>query len=594
MTTANANAAAGFATGYISVGSTVTITYTNAPADIDTVWADLRMFGLTANEALLKASLGVIGNATKVLNVTPFGGTGVYDVSSLSDSARIPITIRDQSNNSITAATGTVSSFSTNAGTNIKAIDRVSPVNIIQSRMTLIHTDNNGNATVEPSDNNGIINVGERIRILLDVSNQPDFATFAGGTGNITIDLSAFGLGVQTINGNTAAPAPGTNGYGYDGVSNAFVIDQVVLNGGAEVPPGSVGVIIRNIVDNSGSQTNPGNSSLLYTNLTVAQRIDDQNPVITIPANSFAFSAFTDVNGDGIAAVGDGVQINADVVGADSVFADLRFIGNGITPMVKGAGNSYSIASVTVLSAFDPQWASDNKIANTTITIIAQDNAGNRSTATTVAMAVDNLAPKAPYISVTPTTNGRLVVRIDDGPASPIQGATLAFGTDMTGGAVPGTSMYQVYYDSTGTGVFVSGGTIAYAGATTSYTSIPFNDGRTVTYKVTPFDHSGNQGTQSLTASARARTTPSPAITYEPANGTIIGSTAVNLRAIIDTTQMTLVTGVTFRARPVDIDSATPGNQPGSWFTVGAATQAGDVWSFGAVATNFTPALAVG
>ena len=594
ITTTNANAAAGFSTQYISVGSAVTVTYVNAPADIDTVWADLRMFGLTANEPLLKTTLGVIGNATKTFNVTAYSGTGVADISSTSDSARIPITLRDQSNNTVTVATGTVSTFSVNAGTAIYAIDRVSPVDIIQSRVTVIHTDNNSDTKVDPSDYNSIINVNERVRILISVSNQSDFSTFASGTGFITIDLSALGLGIQQINGNSASPAPGSNGYGFDAAANAFVIDQAVQNGGSELTAGSVGIIIRNVVDNSGMQTNPGNNFGLYTNLTVTQRIDAQNPIVSLPANSFAFSAFTDMNGDGIAAIGDGVQINADVTGADSVFADLRLIGRGITPMVKGSGNSYSIASITVQTAVDAQWASDDKIVTTTITIIAQDNTGNRTTATTVAMAVDNLPTKAPFVSVTPTTNGRLVVRIDDGPTSNIQATTLAYGTDMSGGSVPGTSLYQVYYDSTGTGVFTSAGTVAYAGTSTNYTSITFNDGRAVSFKVTPFDHAGNQCTQSLIATAVARTTPAPAITYEPSNGTIIGATAINLRAQIDTAQLRLVSAVTFRARPVDIDSATAGDQSGSWFTLGAATQTGDVWSRGVIATNFTSALAVG
>jgi hypothetical protein len=595
MTTANANAAAGFGTTYIDVGSTVTLTYLNAPADVDTVWADLRLFGLTANEPLLKATLGVIGNAQKVFIVSAYAGTGVADVASGSDSAKIRILVRDRSNNSNTLLTATVNSISANTGPTILAIDRIKPVAIGQSRVTLIHTDLNNNGVPKPSDNNGIINVGERIRILIDVSNQPDFATL----GSVVVDLSAFGLGVQTIIANTAAPAPGTNGYGYDGMENAFVIDQQVANGGFELSAGSPAIIIRNVVDNGGNQTNPTNNPASYTSITVAQRIDAISPIITIPANSFAFSTSSDINGDGIAAIGDGVQINADVVGADSVFADLRVIGRAITPMVKVVGNSYSIASISVLQANDPQFASDDAQGTTAIQIIAQDNAGNRAVATTVAMNVDNLPVNAPVLSASSTTGGRIALRIEDGPNAierrTYPNATLTFNSDMTGGLVPGTTLYQVFYDSLGTGAFVLASTVPYSAGFTTFTSQPFSDGRIVSFKVTPFDNAGNPGTQSLAATTVARVNPSPAVTYEPPNGTIIGSvTATTLRAIIDTTRMNLVTAVTFRARAADIDSLTAGKQPGTWFTVGGAAQTADVWSLNVNAGSFIGSPAVG
>ena len=597
MSTTNPTAFAGFTTTYISVGSSVTINVPGVPADVDTVFADLRPLGLTANEALLKPALNVTGTATKTFIVSA-ATTTYMDYPSAADSARIPITLRDQAGNTSVLNTATISSIS---GSFIRAVDRNVPTTITQGRVTVIHTDFDANNAVTPSDNNGKINVGERLRIIIDVSNQPDFFTANLGTGRMVVDLSAFGQGVPSVVANNAAPSPGlpgaANAFGYDPATNRFVFDFDVANGGSDnLTPGSVGIIVRNLVDNAGNQSNPTNTNTLYTNLTVPQAIDAQQPTITIPpSNSFAFSPNTDVNGDGIAAIGDGVTVNAIVVGADSVFADLRNIGRGIAPMTLGSGNTWSIASTTVLQGNDMQWASDNDFGATSVNIIAQDVNGNQSTATTAALNVDNLVTKAPTMTVQPASGGRFAVRIEDGQSTITPSGTLAFSTDMSGGSVLNTSLYQIYFDSTGTGTFSLAGTVAYGNPATFTSSQVFSEGKVVSFRVVPLDDAGNTGTTSITGTAVAQITLPPAITYEPADQTIIGSTGINLRARIDSANIDKITAVTFRARPVDSDAGTNGNQPGLWFTIGAATKTGEVWTrTGVAAGTFTGVFAVG
>jgi len=584
-----------YSAGYITVGSSVTLTVNGVPSDVDTVYVDLRSLGYSSNEKIVRA--GATASKTYAISAST---SSYMDYSSSSDSGRIPITFVDDAGNSSVLNTATISTFS---GAAIKHVDRSKPIAITSGRVTITHTDFDVvNAQTIPSNNNGIINPNERIRIKVDVTNQADFATVSSGTGNIIVDLSAFGYASQIImNGNVAAPAPnsvntpgmaaGTN-YGYDNAAMAFYIEFVVPGGAIELPANSTVFVIKNVVDNVGNQLNPTNNGGLYQNVTYNKAIDIIAPIINMGAtvNSFAFSSSTDVNGDGIAAVNDGVQVNAVVTGADSVFADLRPIGRGIVPMTLGVGNNWSISTITVLQGNDPQWSSDNDFGNTSITIIAQDNAGNRTTATTVALPVDNLVTYAPTVTVTPASGGRFNVRMENGqPATGMLG-TLSFANDMTGGTVPNTSYYRVEFDSTGSGTWSLAGNIAYGGSPTTLTSSQsFSQGKVVAFRVIPFDDAGNQGATSITANGVAQTTLPPAVTYEPATGTIVGQNGTSFNVRIDSANTPKITSVTFRARALDIDPGTAGNQPGDWFTVGGAFQVGGVWSLGGItAGSFT------
>lgn len=568
------------------------MSFSGIPSDVDTVYADLRSIGYSANEKFVRSG----STASRVFPVSASSIT-YMDFNSQSDSAKVPITYIDDAGNTSTLSTATISTLS--SGT-IKHIDRNKPIAISPGRVTITHTDFDVvNAQVLPSNNNGIINPNERIRIKIDVSNQPDFETISNGTGNIIVDLSVFGYSNQIImNGSSAAPAPnsvtsvgmsaGTN-YGYDAASKAFYIEFIAATG-VTLPANSTVLTIKNVVDNAGNQHNPTNNGGQYQNITYNKAVDLVAPVIDMGStiNSFAFSSSTDVNGDGIAAIGDGVQINAVVTGADSVFADLRPIGRGIVPMTLGLGDNWSISSTTVLQGNDLQWSSDNDFGNTTITIIAQDNSGNRTTATTAALPVDNLVTNAPTVTVSPASGGRFNVRIENG--QPVTGwfGSFSFANDMTGGTVPGTSMYRVQYDSTGTGTWLLAGDIAYGGSPTMFTSSQtFSNGKGVAFRVIPFDDAGNQGTTSITANGVAQTTLPPAVTYEPATGTIVGQNGITFNARIDSANAGKINGVTFRARALDIDPGTAGNQPSDWFTIGAASQFGAVWSLSGITAGF-------